>query len=227
MIGDINDLYQLARHGSADDLKNLLEQCSFSYNQTEKAFALCIQNGCVGGLETIEVLWKHITMPTSKKNAFLAAAQYGNFDVVRLIMKDFDTSDVNHEALKYAAMDGHLECVKAIVVACHDKEHINTACWYAIDSEYMDIVRLLLPHIDAKLEGSILLRRIVHYKKEAAFDMVYPLSDPYVALKELQKEGATKNIGTLTARIKADEEHKILHEQLNNHTNASKTSKKM
>lgn len=58
----------------------------------------------------------------------------------------------------------------------------NNSLWVAVSTKYLDGVHVLLPIADPKHHDSVCLQRAVLNNDEAIFELLYPVSDPVVAL---------------------------------------------
>lgn len=223
-------LYAAAKNGCVDDMRKALNKHSFPDKQIVRGFELCVQHGHLDMvhflLPRINCMSKKLSRDT-KNLALWWAARDGYSDIVALLLPMTDPSARNYDALRAASKAGHVDCVQLLVEACDNIDHINDAFWFSSEGQHKDAITLLLPKIQPKHRQSLLLCKAVHYANEDAFDILYPLSDPQAALQKLNDEGLTENITMLTARIKIDEEHKIITEQLDGRGNVSKNSKKM
>ena len=113
------------------------------------------------------------------------AAHNGNLEEVRRLIPISYCDKWNSKALINAARKGHAECVRLLIPVSDPKDY-NSALWFASGADILECVKLLLTVADPKYKDSQALVSAVIRKNQDIVDLLYPLSDPDKALKDMR-----------------------------------------
>lgn len=138
------------------------------------------------------------------------------------------------EKLCEAAEKGDLALVKKLIatsrpqdLAIAHEEQANPLD-LAVYAEHLDCVQELIKVYDAKILSSRLLCVASSKEHQDIFDVLYEVSDPEKALKLMLEDNGSrkdKRMEMLRTRMRIDEEHRILNEEVG--TTQYSRSKKM
>lgn len=112
------------------------------------------------------------------------AAKQGNVDEVRRLIPISHCADWNSRPLINAVYGGHVECVRLLIPVSNPKDY-NKALWFASGRDSVECVKLLLEVADPLHNNSQALQSAVIHKNQEIVDLLYPLSDPDAALKQI------------------------------------------
>lgn len=112
------------------------------------------------------------------------AAKHGNADEVRRLIPISYCAKWNSNPLMNAVRNGHAECVELLIPVSNPKDY-NTALWFASGHDSVECVKLLLTVADPKHKNSQALQSAVVHGNQEIVDLLYPLSDPDVALAQM------------------------------------------
>lgn len=97
---------------------------------------------------------------------------------------------------------------------CRDNEH---SLWVAVSTNYVEGVKLLLPICDPRKNNSQCLQRAVLNDHMEIFELLYPLSDACVALRELRdSEQFDETPARAQSCVFVELEARVLHTTINN-----------
>lgn len=113
------------------------------------------------------------------------AADEGDVEEVRRLIPISYCAKWNSKPLINAARNGHTECVRLLIPVSDPKDY-NTALWFASGTGNVECVKLLLTVADPKHENSQSLVSAVIRKNQDIIDVLYPVSDPDVALEHMR-----------------------------------------
>lgn len=123
------------------------------------------------------------------------------------------------QALSGACENGQTDVVKFLMpmVKMENIENpywLKMLLWRSIKGNSLDILKMVVPHIKSKTHRTEGLREACLYNNQAAFDFLYPLSNPQSALKymENRKMVSEREKQMLKDAIAAEEQHKVLSE---------------
>lgn len=107
------------------------------------------------------------------------------------------------------AIKGNLGEVRRLIPVS-PMELRSRALLRAVELENFDMVALLLPVSDPKINNSVCLRAAARTKNDVMVDLLYDVSEPQKVLKDLQLYNDERVGGYLSTRVKADQERAIL-----------------
>lgn len=127
------------------------------------------------------------------------AAEHGHTECVRLLIPVSEPHANKGYALCHAAAGGHTECVR-LLIPVSDSSDRNQALISAASLGRPECVKLLIPVCDPKTNNSAALQKAVTHLHQSCIDtnacqscidLLYPISDPYAALHQLQRDHPT------------------------------------
>ena len=112
-------------------------------------------------------------------------------EMERLIAEGADPKADDSEALRLAARNGHLECVKLLIPHSDPATNDSAALRWAANYGHLECVKLLIPYSDPKADGSAALRRAAEEGHLECVRELIPYSDPEAAIRHCFESGDT------------------------------------
>lgn len=126
----------------------------------------------------------------------LNAAQNGNHTEVERLVAVLSSDDIERSgALRAAAMEGHVECVKLL---CADGCPVTDppALWWAATNGNLECVKELVRRFDATMEDSYALYCATRHAHIEVVEFLIPISDPFAqnsrALRRAAENGSAE-----------------------------------
>lgn len=114
------------------------------------------------------------------------AATRGNTKAVKRLIPLCNPTCDNSSALVAAATFGHTECVKLLIPVSQPKK--SYALYWAAYYGHREIVEMLIPVSNPLHKESLALQGAVKNDRKSCADLLYPVSDPAVALHALKTQ---------------------------------------
>lgn len=129
-------------------------------------------------------------------------------------------------ALRWAAKEGHIECLRALIPVSNPKAEDYEALRLAIEFNHVECVKMLVPVCDLTFNQSEALVMAVIYQRPECVDLLYSGSDVPQALLHLQTKypNAGNEWGFLEERL-AHTQRAILEQVVNPIAPSSPTRK--
>lgn len=148
-------------------------------------------------------------------NAFWRSCENGHLECAK-ILQPFSRETSCVHAL-YAACSNADEDMVKFLIPFHDwSSEFSQKCGLisAIDGGSLDVIKLIVPHVKSKTVRTEGLREACKANNRAAFDLLYPLSNPQSALKymENRKTVTEDEKQMLKDAIAAEKQNKVLSE---------------
>ena len=123
---------------------------------------------------------KRIAMPQSSTDQELeSVARAGAAaKVSALLAAGADPMRESSSALRWAAYNGHEECVRLLLPLSDAKAERSQALWLAAQNGHVECVELLIPVSDPKADRSYALRAAAHYGHAECVRLLLPVSNP-------------------------------------------------
>lgn len=135
--------------------------------------------------------------------ALIYAASGGHTECVKLLIP---VSAPKSSALHLAAAKGHTECIRLLLPLFDLKAKSEAVVWATAKGQ-TTYLKLLIPVSDPKADNSYALQKAVANAHQSCIDLLYPVSDPYVALHQLQEDYPNE------VNLWGELERRIAHEQ--------------
>ena len=114
----------------------------------------------------------------------MSCAECGDLaGLARLLAQGADPRHGGSPALRLAAGNGHVECVKLLIPLSDPKANNSEALRWAAEAGHTDCVRLLIPLSDPKADGSHALRLAAANGHVDIFKLLLSVSDPLIEMK--------------------------------------------
>lgn len=140
-------------------------------------------------------------------NALDIAVHNNHVEGVKLLMSFYDPCALNCHALHQAASKGHEQVLK-VLLRGSDPWDYSVALIESISDEYNPCVQILLDHhADPTHQNSYALQLASAHQNQHAFDLLYEVSDPREALKNMDGRYTLKETQMLRERLQAEDEH--------------------
>lgn len=141
------------------------------------------------------------------------AAQRGDLEETKRLLKTADPMWLNCEALRWASANGHAECVKLLLPGSDPRAFDECALeWATQDNRTQCVALLLLFSTPEKINECFVLALDKRYQE--IFDLLYPLSDAQAALGHLQKKMDNHMNANQQSNQHIEESIEILKEQI-------------
>lgn len=152
-------------------------------------------------------------------NAFWRSCEQGHLECAK-ILQSFSRENAGRYSLCVACQNGDKNMVEYLI-QFHDWSDDfgrRIVLLNAVESGSLDVVKLILPHVPNKPHRTEALRDACKYNHQAIFDLLYPLSNPQLALKymEKRKEVTEEEKQMLKDAIAAEQQNKVLSEAVGN-----------
>ena len=105
----------------------------------------------------------------------IEAAKNGDYEQLRLLIKQSENSNDYNKALEYASKNGHTECVK-LLIPVSDTKNCNALSWASICG-HTECVKLLIPVSDPKANNSEALIWAGENNNNDCVELLLPHSD--------------------------------------------------
>lgn len=145
--------------------------------------------------------------------ALICAASEGHTECVKLLIP---VSSPKSSALHLAAAKGNTECI-SLLLPLFDLKAKSEALVWATAKGQTAYLKMLIPVSDPKADNSYALQKAVANAHQLCIDLLYPVSDPHVALHQLQicHPNQPEIWGELERRITEEQRNK-LEEEIDN-----------
>jgi len=106
-----------------------------------------------GDLETVKRLveTRLVDPKGSDSEALRLAALNGHLEVMQFLLPHANPKAYGSQAFRVAAGNGHLEIVKFLLPHSDPKAHYSEALRWAAENGHFEIVQFLIPHSDPKV----------------------------------------------------------------------------
>lgn len=133
------------------------------------------------------------------------------------------SADVLHHGLMTAIGHDRITAFHMLFPHCDPLFNDSEALYGACVSGNIEMINMLLPHSDAKARNSSALVAACVHNNEDLIDLLYPLSDPKAAKQELLREPLFHPyLKHIVVRMKAEDERRIIEQNLPNKPNHTK-----
>lgn len=171
-----------------------------------------------------------LTDPTLLENSALCvAADAGHVECVKLLIpvSTAPITDELYSPLIRAVRRGHTECA-SLLIPVTEKPWIHFALCVAVERNDIGCVKLFMPACDPKEHNSRPLQLAALNGHARCVELLYPVSDPIVALKQLQYDHPDHSInwGQLQEMIEVERVRNTLNAEVGT-TTAVKVQRKM
>lgn len=149
------------------------------------------------------------------------AAQTGDVETLKRVVRTTNAQQ-NTEALTRAAMWGQSACVQLLIPISHPPQNDSYALRVAASNGHAQCVALLIPVSNPKAYNSGALYDALVNKHEQCAEMLYDVCNLSEVLIRLEQSSVHHDIVQyLTQRMKADQEHAIIQENIDDTQHAT------
>lgn len=198
------------RYGHLSCVQHIFPHCS--KEECDKALELAAAHNQVDILKHLLQFVSHVPI-----KALEYAMDKGHKECIELLHPVINTSDWNDRYLAQMAFKGLVDCVKLFLPISDPKHNNSAAIRGAVLAGEIECVRLLLPLSDVKAKNSSCLLIACLHENEDIFDLLYPHSDAYEVLEQMNQRHEVCLM--LNERIKIDEERDALNGEVGNKGN--------
>ena len=128
------------------------------------------------------------TFETLVGNAFWRSCENGHLECAQ-ILQVLSQEDDMLQALFGACENGQADVVKFLIpmVKMEDPYWLKSVLLRSIKGNSLDVLKMVTPYVKSKTHRTEALREACQANNRAAFDFLYPLSNPQSALKYMEK----------------------------------------
>lgn len=148
-------------------------------------------------------------------NALWRSCEQGHLECVK-ILQPLSLEEDMRQALCGASQNGHNDVFDFLIPFFKEKDpfFVRMLLSKAIEGHSLNILKKVIPYVKSKAHRTEALREACKANNRAAFDLLYPLSNPQSALKymESRKTVSESEKQMLKDAITAEQQNKVLSE---------------